>query len=209
MPPFAMRHAVLLALIAPAVGVAACSSSGGGLSLSNFNTSCSAASDCVAVAVDPTGCCDCPSGAINKSDLAKYQAALAAQGPHQTCNVACVACPVATPVCTKGTCDVTFPPAPDGGPVACGTMTCQPGELCVQSQFEGGAVMLPNDAGMCPAGEMNENGICQHLPTYACAATPPACASSLSCACAQSLCQSSYTCTSASQGLVQCLLAAP
>jgi hypothetical protein len=201
------RHAFFVAFVAPAVVVAACSGSGGSLSLADYDTSCTVASDCVPVLVNPTGCCDCPSAAINKADVAKYEAALAAKG-QPTCNVECGACPDTVTVCSHGTCGVALPLGTGGGSVACGTTTCTGGEVCVMNQFEGGAVMSPNDAGMCPDGDVNNNNVCNPEPTYHCAPAP-ACPSGLSCTCAQSLCQSSYTCQEASQGLVKCLLAAP
>jgi hypothetical protein len=200
-----LRHSLVLAFIAPGAVVAACS--GKGLTLAGYDTSCTAASDCVAVVVNPTGCCDCPSGAINKADLAKYEAALAAQ-QHPTCNVACVSCPAAIPVCTDGTCGVASPKGTDAGSVACGTMTCTGGEVCVQNQVEGGAAIFPNDAGMCPDGDWNNGVVCEPPPTYSCAPAP-ACPSGLSCSCAQSVCQQGYACQEASQGTVKCLLSAP
>jgi hypothetical protein len=174
-----LRHALVAAFVAPAVVMAACSSGGGSLTLADYDTSCTLASDCVAVVVNPTGCCDCPTGAINKADLAKYDAALGTRS-QATCNVECGACPDVVAVCSHGTCGALSPLM---GSVACGTTTCTGGEVCVTNYEEGST----------------------SPPTYNCAPAP-ACPSGLSCACAQSLCQSSYACEGVSQGTVTCVL---
>jgi hypothetical protein len=128
-----LRHALVLAFIAPFAVVAACSGSGKGVSLADYDTSCTVASDCVAVAVDPTGCCDCPNGAINKADVAKYAAAaIAAEQQHPSCNIECLACLAPVPVCSNGTCTVS------PGSISCGTAVCTGGEICVATS-EGGA----------------------------------------------------------------------
>jgi hypothetical protein len=96
----------------------------------------------------------------------------------------------------------------DAGPVACGATMCTGGDVCVVNQTEGGAAIFPNDAGMCPDGDVLIGMLCDPAPTYHCAPAP-ACPSGLSCACAQSLCQSLHMCQEASQGTVTCVLAAP
>ncbi len=207
---------ILLPLAAIALGAACSSSNGGGggvLSASNYNQSCAQNSDCVPIFAGTPSCCDCPNAAINKSDEAKYQADFqAASSQHGVCNVACIACPAQAAVCVGGMCTLaTLADAGnEGGGSACGGTTCGPGDLCVMDQFEGGVALGPNDAGMCPDGDvLGSNGLCTALPTYRCSPTPAACASGLTCGCAQPLCDSGYTCMQASAGLVQCYLMAP
>jgi hypothetical protein len=72
----------------------------------------------------------------------------------------------------------------------------------------GGPLVLPDDAGACPAGRVNENGQCAPLPTYACADSP-AVASSLSCAQAETLCTGGTMCTQVVGDVVECSLNAP
>jgi hypothetical protein len=86
---FSLRHALVSAFVAPVVVVAACS--GSGHSLADYDTSCTVASDCVAVVVNPTGCCDCPSGAINKADVGMKHVARATRRELQKMGRSCVA----------------------------------------------------------------------------------------------------------------------
>src|SRR5262249_35889438 len=114
---------------------------------------------------------------------------------------------VQTAVCSGGTCALSAPA--DAGSVACGSTTCTAGQVCVMDQFEGGVLVMPNDAGMCPAGDQNQNGQCQPLPTYHCATFPAAGGSSLACGAARSVGDGGSPCQSATAGLVQCFLMAP
>lgn len=92
----------------------------------------------------------------------------------------------------------------DGGPGACGTMTCEAGEVCVVNQQEGGAYRAPNDAGQCPDGEVLTGVSCSPAPSYQCLPVPAACAGGLSCGCAQSLCKSGHSCMSVMNGVIGC-----
>ena len=108
---------ILALSVATALGVVACDKT---LHLSDFDTSCQKDSDCIAVYVGPPACCEAssPNAAINVSDQAKYDSEVHAQG--LTCNVECGAFgPIPVPVCSAGTCALTFVDggAPvDGGP---------------------------------------------------------------------------------------------
>jgi hypothetical protein len=113
--PVARREAMkTLPLTLPALllGLAAACSSGGGSAkvpeLGDFDTSCQADSDCLAVYIGTPACCAEDNAAINKSDQAKYEAEMAAQGA-QTCNEACVEFPSQTLACTQGKCTLTTP----------------------------------------------------------------------------------------------------
>jgi hypothetical protein len=97
----------------------------------------------------------------------------------------------------------------DGGTVACGTVTCGAGAVCVRTQTLGGAVLLPTDGG-CPPGTSLSGTTCQRDPTWACAPQPAACSSSLSCTCAAAtLCTSGHTCSMPSSNQINCTLLAP
>lgn len=106
-----IHHSLASAVV---VAILAASCSGGGLSAGSYDTSCQAASDCEAVFIGhPSGCCDCPNSAINKSDDAKYEADLnAAEQGIAHCNIICN-CPNATPTCESGKCGVALG---DAGP---------------------------------------------------------------------------------------------
>jgi len=199
---------VLVLVVAGACSSSSGSGSGGGsgfISLANYDTSCQRDDDCVAIETGAvSGCCGCDNSAINTSDHARYLADFAeATTPHQVCNADCVSCPVEMPACRSGTCALV--------PVSsvCGPATCGNDQVCVVSQIEGGAVRLPDDAGVCPVGTRNNNGRCELLPTYRCAPRPAACGAGLSCDCARSLCDPSYVCESAAAGAIQCDLLAP
>jgi len=199
---------ILAVSLGAAFSAAACSKT---VSITDFDTSCQKAGDCIAVYIGPPECCAGVNAAINASDQAKYDAEIAAQDKGFTCNVACFRGLIAVPVCSAGTCEVTFV---DGGPTdagaaECGSTSCTSDQVCVSELVAGGAVVLPDDAGACPVGKQNVGGICQPQPTYHCVATPPACGAGLSCACAQAVCDGGFTCQQASAGLVQCVEAVP
>lgn len=232
------RHTLAGTVTAIGLGIlAACTSSttGGTITASDYNQSCTQASDCVPIISGPIGCCsDCPDDAINKSDEAKYMADLQAATPDCHGTAACpeIACLGGVAACLAHKC-VLKPWVPDGGPgdsaggdsagsdgaadtggdgghVACGAATCAEGEVCVMDQFEGGPLHPPNDAGMCPDGDVLLGSSCEPAPSYRCVKEPASCTTGgLSCSCAQSLCQSGYTCKSAKDGEVSCYLLAP
>jgi hypothetical protein len=97
--------------------------------------------------------------------------------------------------------------------------TCDPGSVCVEDQTSGGALVLPDDAGDCPAGRVATDAgmtrICQVEPTFHCAMLPSACATApgstaiAHCTCAPSLCSGEGMCSDLSPTLVECLLLAP
>jgi hypothetical protein len=102
--------------------------------------------------------------------------------------------------------------APDGA-FGCGSQTCAPGQLCQRNQIEGGAIVLPDDAGVCPSGRENVGGTCRRLPTYFCHAIPAACGPSIDCACAGDYClllsSCPYMCQGTSGRELRCLCAVP
>jgi hypothetical protein len=88
------------------------------ISASNYDDSCSSASDCAVIAQgdfcaahDAAGCY-CPDGAISSTEVAKYNSDVAAAGgpPNNIC--ACIA--IAGPCCLQGKCHVG-PTCMDGG----------------------------------------------------------------------------------------------
>jgi hypothetical protein len=100
----------LLALsLAAAFSAAACSKA---ISITDFDTSCQKATDCIAVYIGPPGCCTEPNASINAADQAKYDAEIDAQDEGSMCNVECGSFPIPTPVCSAGTCEL---PSGDGG----------------------------------------------------------------------------------------------
>jgi hypothetical protein len=92
---------------------------------------------------------------------------------------------------------------------------CQTDQICVGTGTEGGAVIMPNDAGVCPAGShVSDPGgglaICQRDLAYTCAPMPSACNGTLACACATSLCPSGpYSCQVASARELLCVELVP
>jgi hypothetical protein len=99
-------------------------------------------------------------------------------------------------------------PSDAAGP-ACGAATCAATEVCVRTQFSGGACMMPGDAG-CPAGTSFTGACCTQDPSWACAPLPSGCGGTPTCACAAStLCQPAYTCTTTGSSEIDCTLLAP
>jgi hypothetical protein len=101
--------------------------------------------------------------------------------------------------------------AHDAGSVACGSMTCEAGALCVFDQQEGGALRRPDDAGNCPDGQVLTGIGCSPAPSYHCFPKLAACSADarLSCSCAQSLCQTGYTCMSVTGAVIGCYQLVP
>jgi hypothetical protein len=65
---------------------------------------------------------------------------------------------------------------------------CGSGSVCVGTGIQGGAIFMPNDAGVCPAGRHVENGFCLQDLTFACMPIPSGCNGAATCTCASSLC---------------------
>lgn len=88
---------------------------------------------------------------------------------------------------------------------------CSTGKVCVGSGVEGGVLLIPNDAGVCPDGYHVSGNFCQHDLSYACQPMPSACNGTLDCTCASTLCPSSggYSCQVASASELLCVLLAP
>jgi hypothetical protein len=88
---------------------------------------------------------------------------------------------------------------------------CGVGKICVGTGVEGGALFMPNDAGMCPAGRHLSGNFCEQDLSYACQPMPSACSGTLACTCADTLCPSSggYTCQVASASELLCVILAP
>jgi hypothetical protein len=100
----------------------------------------------------------------------------------------------------------------DGGGTG-GDMTCSPacgsGSICVGTGIEGGALFMPDDAGVCPSGRHPSGQICVTDLSYACMTIPSVCAGTVTCACASSLCPASHTCQGPSAGILTCIEAVP
>lgn len=87
------------------VVLVACGSSAPDIRASDYDQTCTSASDC-AVIQEGSGCCGCGNAAINKKDLTRYQAD--AKRRREACGgKACaVDCQISTPTCVAGTCSV-------------------------------------------------------------------------------------------------------
>jgi len=92
-------------------------------------------------------------------------------------------------------------------------MTCTPacggGSVCVGTGTLGGALILPNDAGVCPSGRHLSGNICVGDLSYACMTIPASCNGTVTCACASSLCPSLHMCQGPSGGILSCVEAVP
>ena len=88
---------------------------------------------------------------------------------------------------------------------------CGAGKICVGTGTEGGALIMPDDAGVCPTGRHLSGNACQLDLSYACQPMPSACNGTLACACADALCPSNgpYTCQVASASELLCVILAP
>jgi hypothetical protein len=100
-----------------------------------------------------------------------------------------------------------------GASGAGGTMTCSPacgsGSICVATGAEGGALLFPNDAGVCPTGRHLSGPLCVSDLSYSCMTIPAGCAGAVTCACASSLCSAPYACFGLSGGILSCIQAVP
>ena len=96
----------------------------------------------------------------------------------------------------------------DSAPSGC-MPECGASDVCVKSQFNGGAALPVDDAGMCPEGDHAENGLCVSDPVFACEPKPASCGIPFDCSCASVLCKSGYTCSGTTQHEVDCNLDAP
>ena len=94
-----------------------------------------------------------------------------------------------------------------------GGMTCSPacgsGSVCVATGIEGGALFMPDDAGVCPSGRHLSGNLCVTDLGYACMTIPAGCGGTVTCACASSLCPSSHACQGPSGGILTCIEAVP
>lgn len=100
-----------------------------------------------------------------------------------------------------------------GGQGGGGGMTCSPacgsGSICVGTGIEGGALFMPDDAGLCPSGRHPSGNICETDLAYACMPIPAGCGGTVTCACASSLCPASHACQGPSGGILTCIEAVP
>jgi hypothetical protein len=89
--------------------------------------------------------------------------------------------------------------------------TCGAGKVCVGTGTEGGALIMPNDAGVCPSGSHLSGNFCQNNLGYACQPMPAACNGTLACPCASTLCPSTgpYSCQVASASELLCVELVP
>jgi hypothetical protein len=97
--------------------------------------------------------------------------------------------------------------ASDGGQMC--SPACGSGSICVASGSEGGAVIFPNDAGVCPSGRHLSGSVCVNDLAYSCAAIPAGCGGNVTCTCASSLCPTSFMCQGPSNGVLSCIQAVP
>ena len=92
-------------------------------------------------------------------------------------------------------------------------MTCNPpcgsGSVCVGTGTQGGAAILPNDAGVCPSGTHNVGNFCTQDLGYACMTLPAGCGGTVSCTCASSLCPAAHTCFVTGAGSLSCVEEVP
>jgi hypothetical protein len=100
-----------------------------------------------------------------------------------------------------------------GGQGGSGAMTCSPacgsGSICVGTGTEGGALFMPDDAGVCPTGRHPSGNICVTDLAYGCMTIPAGCGGTVTCACASSLCPASHACQGPSDGILTCIEAVP
>lgn len=103
--------------------------------------------------------------------------------------------------------------APVDASFTCGDQTCAADQICQSLLVSGGAVVLPDDAGVCPDGMENVGDHCRRLPKYACMPRPASCGASIDCACAESYClllsSCPYQCRAASGRTLECVCAVP
>jgi hypothetical protein len=92
-------------------------------------------------------------------------------------------------------------------------MTCSPacgsGSICVGTGTEGGALIFPNDGGVCPTGRHLSEHICVSDLAYACMPIPSGCSGTVTCTCASSLCTTPHICQGPSGGVLTCIEAVP
>jgi hypothetical protein len=79
----------------------------------------------------------------------------------------------------------------DGGPTDC--VGCTTSQICVAHRTVGGALVTPDDAGVCPPGRHVEllpggDPICQNDWAYSCEDRPAGCAGVVDCTCAGTYC---------------------
>jgi hypothetical protein len=97
-----------------------------------------------------------------------------------------------------------------GADVTC-SPPCDSASVCVETVTNGGAIIIADDAGVCPPGAhaAGVDRICVRNPTYGCAAKPAACGATLTCACAATLCTAPHFCQSTSAEQVDCVANVP
>ena len=98
-----LRHAFTLLVAATAVTLATPGCSPAQLTLTDYDTNCMDATDCVGVYIGDCSSCMCPNAAINQTDLAKYQGDVAALGCSMGQNCDCAMAKIS---CTAGKCAI-------------------------------------------------------------------------------------------------------
>jgi hypothetical protein len=74
--------------------------------------------------------------------------------------------------------------AGDGG-IACGSMTCAQGAICVTTVEGSGPCLTPSaDGGVCPFGNVSFRGCCAY-EAHACKPAPVECVANAACGCTQ------------------------
>jgi hypothetical protein len=95
-------------------------------------------------------------------------------------------------------------------------MTCTPAcasnFICVASGSEGGAIIVANDAGVCPSGTHLAGGAlktCEHDLSYGCMKIPAGCGGTVTCTCAATLCTTPAICMGPMDGVLSCIEEVP
>lgn len=198
------------AVVAPALIAAACTTTD-----VSIGRQCRSGSDCSSNEACVSGVCQTGSttGAGGASTSSSSSSGTGSSGTNSTGSSSTGTSGTGTSTSTgsaASTSSASSSGGTDGGG-SCGTATCTAGQVCVSNQTQGGAIITPDDAGMCPAGDADfgDAGRCEQIPVYHCAAIPAACTSGVTCGCAGSLCEQLHICISASSALVECVLEAP
>jgi len=211
---------ILLLSLAVAAAVVACSGSSASVAGTGapcvHDPDCGPGNVCAYKAADgcgATGHCFA-SASQGGAECNAYQPACTCEG--STVSIACTPYPygyAGAPIAHVGACEGLDGGPPDvvgdagGGP--CGTTSCNPGEMCVQTTTSGGACFAPSDGGACPPGTVMQGSCCVNMSTTsACQPIPAACGGSPSCACASTAC-GGCLCQGTTAGVLSCACLAP
>lgn len=164
--------------------------------------SCSANSDCgpCGYGAPPASASDCYCTSCPEAVASTAQCDRNRKGYLDVCpngqalmcgGAACAPAPVA--MCVQNKCVRASSPT-------CGTESCTAGEVCVAYRTVGGALFVPDQNGMCPAGRHVEGDRCEPDFGYTCAPLSQCTSLGTSCHCASgSRCASDNACRVAPQ----------